>query len=167
LTKIYDKLRAQPVPVYNEDDGQYAVVSYEFLRGAIFNSFYDPYISWPPLAAALADLAQGDGKKSLGFNGVRVSLKPNCDTSQNEFNSGVEVMAAIACNGAREIAGDYHSIQEHLKHLLTMSEWGSVWERNHLMCASWPEIEQPRFQGPIGAVNTSNPILLIGNRHGM
>ena len=168
LTKIYEKLQAQPIPVYNEDDGRYAVVSYEYLRACIFASLYTPYVSWPPLAAALADLAQGDGKKALDL--IKMSFRlplDTCDTTENEFNSGAEVTTAIACNDAGgEFTGDYDSIKEHLKHLLTISEWGSVWEKIHTMCAGWPKIEQPRFQGPIGSVNTSYPILLIGNRQG-
>jgi len=170
LTKIYEQLQAQPIPVYNENDNRYAVVSYEYLRGCIFASLHTPYVSWPSLAAALADLAKGDGKKALTNlikMNFRLPLKPTCDTTENEFNYGVEVAAAITCNDASGGSiVDYDSVKEHLKHLLTISEWGSVWEKVHTMCAGWPNIQQPRFQGPVGSVNTSYPILLVGNRHG-
>jgi len=166
LANIYDQLQIQPIPVLNED-GRYAVISYEYLRSCIFASLYKPYVSWPPLATALSDLLLGDGRKALELNCNRLPLEPTCEQADSKFASGPEVTVAIACNDAYVSAGDYTSIREHFKHLFKMSEWASIWEKIHLMCSGWPQINQPRFQGPIGASNTSYPILIIGNRHGM
>lgn len=168
LSKIYDRLRSEPIPVYNPTYDSYAVVDYNFLRARIFTSFYTPYILWPPLAEALADLSNGDATKTLALHSAKLpSLTSQCDMFESEFNSGTEITPAIACNDAHLTPMDLDGAKAHLRHMVqTSSEWGSLWARIRIACSGWPEIDQPRFQGPIGVENTSFPILLIGNRYG-
>ena len=106
------------------------------------------------------------GVKLWNLTATNRPWKPS-ENIDDEFASGPEVTVAIACNDKYPSAGDYAEVREHYEHLFTYSEWGSVWEGVHLMCSGWPQIDQPRFQGPIGASNTSYPLLVIGNRHGM
>ena len=166
LVEIYNRLLQEPIPVYNEKDGKYAVVDYEFLRARIFSSLYKPYTLWAPLAEALSELLQGNGTKALDLDIDQSPMHDECDANEREFRSGPEVTSGIGCNDGHAIPSDYNTSKEHFERVSNLSEWGSIWARVRISCSGWPQTSQPHFQGPIGAANTSHPILLVGNRYG-
>lgn len=159
LTKLYDSVRAKPVPVRTETS--YGLLDYNLLRLAVFASLYSPYVTFLPLATGLSQLAAGDA--TLLFQ----ALQPppfQCPSQlpENAFNVIPDAQSAILCNDGKDIPGDLDSSEQYFKMITESSQWGELWASIRFSCIGWPKFPKNHFQGPFVG-NTSHPILLVGN----
>ncbi|KAF7350180.1 AB hydrolase-1 domain-containing protein [Mycena venus] len=104
----------------------------------------DPVVGFVPLAQALAALASGNAT-------VLYDLIPmpsfECQASPPPFHlNNFESYTAIAC-------GDP----------VPVSQFSDLVSSSRVLCAGYKIHRQGRFQGPVGAKNTSFPLLLVGN----
>ncbi|KAH8826667.1 TAP-like protein-domain-containing protein [Flagelloscypha sp. PMI_526] len=163
LDALYDHVIEAPVPVPISSN-RYGVVDYEVLRSAVFSSLYSPYALFPFLARALAALRSGDGSTIIQFSEAsQEKVSCSCDSNQYTFTSVRDAQYAIACNDGATVDASLDGFLEYSDELRNKSSWADSWERIRLFCSAYPHWEKSHFQGPVGATNTSFPLLLIGN----
>ncbi|KAH8834185.1 TAP-like protein-domain-containing protein, partial [Flagelloscypha sp. PMI_526] len=165
LNTLYDTVRKEPIPV-QLSPGHYGVVDYELLRKAVFRSLYSPYAKFPALAKALDDLkSNGDGRaifELFGGAADKVSCS-TCDPDKYTFNEVEEASCAIACNDGANVDSELDTLLEYSGYMREQSPWADAWVWIHSSCTAYPSYQKKHYQGPVGAANTSFPLLVIGN----
>lgn len=135
LTKLYDSVRAKPIPVRTETS--YGLLDYNFLRLTVFISLYSPYAAFFPLARGLSHLAAGDA--TLLFQMLQPPpFECPSKSSENAFNVIQDAQSAILCNDGRDIPSDLDSSEQYFKMITERSQWGELWAsiRFNCMCVS-------------------------------
>jgi len=153
LTKLYDSIRIQPVPV--KTGNAYGYVDHKMLHGLVFASLYSPVADFPFLAQSLAELAAGNGTV---FD--RLTPSPfECSEDSKEFDLAT---TAVLCNDGANRPADLPSTRKYFEMMSNLSEFGNILASISASCVGWPKFPKTHFRGPFEA-NTSHPILLIGN----
>ncbi|PFH44820.1 hypothetical protein AMATHDRAFT_78126 [Amanita thiersii Skay4041] len=167
LTKLYDKVKAQPIPIVDVSTfplSQFGVVDYAQLRNVIFAALYSPYTDFPVLAKGLAELEQ-ENTSTLwtAINKRATPFRCSCGNDEDfKFESIGDDSSGIVCTDGKPIPGTLEDTQAHYTALRQMSEWADTWANIRIQCSSWPDFPRTFFRGPFEA-NTSHPLLLIGN----
>lgn len=110
------------------------VVTADQIDGILTSAMYNTDL-WPPLALGLADAADGDASTLAALGSLLEAGYPRAESS---FDNLVEANVAIYCADFAGRAGEF-AVDG---------------------CRGWPETSEPL--PPIGAVDTSTPIVVIG-----
>ncbi|PFH45078.1 hypothetical protein AMATHDRAFT_78097 [Amanita thiersii Skay4041] len=167
LTKLYDKIKVQPVPIVDFSDPSLSptgLVDNAILRSVVFLSLYDPFTQFVPLAKGLAELEKGNATTIWGmWNKDQPQFRCSCGNDEAlKFESINDDLPGIMCTDGNPIPGTLEDTEAHYTELRKTSEWAEIWENLRIRCSSWPKFPRTFFQGPFEA-NTSHPLLLIGN----
>ncbi|KAH9483235.1 Carboxylesterase A [Psilocybe cubensis] len=146
LTSIFESIRYRPISV--KTDSTYGLLDYSKLKQTIFATLYNPYVFFPSLAKALAELVTGNG--STLYTLIPDSIVPECQCDPElSYTSDTDASIAIICNDGEEILEDIDALENHLESSMKISQWGDVMAGFRLNCP---------FKG-----KTSHPMLIIGN----
>ncbi|KAF5357394.1 hypothetical protein D9758_005943 [Tetrapyrgos nigripes] len=149
LDDIYDSLRFQPLPVFLNSD-LYGVLTYQALRSIIMVILYTPPL-FPLLAQGLAEVQAGN---ATAFFELVSGVSPE--------DSPIEALVAIECGDSDPFNADASQLREYMSRInSTFAGMGGMPFMNR--CAGWKIHPEHRFKGPVGAANTSHPLLVIGN----
>ncbi|KAK1231289.1 hypothetical protein PQX77_005604 [Marasmius sp. AFHP31] len=161
LNGIYDSLIKAPIPV--ETDVSHGLVDYTLVHYTVLTKLYTPFESWRVLAEGLAGLAEGNG--TAFYNLVATPMfECNCDPAVNDLAPVIESLNVYYCNDGDVVPPDVEFARAHYKESTDFSSFGSIWASFRIACAGWSsELRKDYFRGPIGATNTSFPLLIIGN----
>ncbi|KAJ6492311.1 TAP-like protein-domain-containing protein [Mycena sanguinolenta] len=143
LDALTSSVKEQPIPVVTPD--AHVVVDFTFLRNAIWAALfapYDPAIGFVPLAQALAALAEGNATVLYDLLPVPTFECPTSPPPPFHLNN-FESYTAIAC--------------------AKVSQFADLVSSSRVLCAGYKIHRPGRFTGPVGAKNTSTPLLLVGN----
>ncbi|KAJ7259812.1 Alpha/Beta hydrolase protein [Mycena rebaudengoi] len=158
LTALTASIRAHPVPVVTPRG--YGIVDYSLLRQTISTSFYVPYILFPPLAAGLAALEQGDG--SIIFS--LLHQEPfTCGSSTVPFhlNNG-EAVYGVQCGDGPKVNDSIEALQSFFENAAQTSPFAEfLVGSGRVFCSGWNVYREDRFKGPVAAASTSFPLLLV------
>ncbi|KAK7468354.1 hypothetical protein VKT23_002869 [Stygiomarasmius scandens] len=146
---IYASLRSQPVPVFTGDT--FGVLTYDALRGAVFNAVTTPS-QFQELATGLAELSSGNG--TTIFN-----MLFNPTPTPDPLLTDAEATVAILCSDADPFNATISELQETMASI--NSSFAGMFAVEHFF-SGWRVHPDDRFRGPVGA-NTSSPLLMIGN----
>ncbi len=125
LAKLYDITKSRPIPVFLPNTSSYGVVDYDFLRNSIFYALYFPYLTFPPMADALAELSKGNAVPIWELGSFIESFRG--DFSDSEI--------AITCNDGNLIPGTLEDAEGYYNALAKTSDWADVWADNRLACS--------------------------------
>ncbi|KAJ7731072.1 TAP-like protein-domain-containing protein [Mycena metata] len=141
LDALFAAIEIQPVPVITPVS--YGVVDYTFLRNSVFHALYSPYDSFVALAQGLADLAMA--------NATTLYTAEEVPPFECDFNSttpfhenGYEALVAISCGDMAIESDTVSQLQAYYASIQAISTIADLY-------------------GPFGALNTSFPLLVIGN----
>ena len=132
LTKLYDSIRVQPVPV--KTGNTYGYVDYKMLHLIVFDALYAPFATFRRLAQGLADLAAGNGTIVLQWMTPSPPFECSGDSSKDLEQNALEAQMAVLCNDGVDIPGDLHSAQKHFEMMSNMSEFGNAWASVRVRC---------------------------------
>ncbi|KAJ6607431.1 TAP-like protein-domain-containing protein [Mycena sp. CBHHK59/15] len=162
LDALTSSVKEQPLPVVTPDS--HGIVDFNFLRNAIFGSLfapYDPAIGFVSLAQGLAALANGN---ATVLYAQIPEMSFECQTSPPPFHlNNFEAYMAIACGDPVPINDTVAQLEEYWLNAARVSQFSDLVSSSRLLCAAYKIHRQGRFQGPVGAKNTSFPLLLVGN----
>ncbi|KAF8075851.1 hypothetical protein FPV67DRAFT_1469501 [Lyophyllum atratum] len=156
LTALYNSVSARPIPVRTANS--YGIVDYSRLRTSVFVSLYSPWASWPPLAQALADLANGDGATLFSLL-EKPPFECECGKRQGELPVVRDAETAIVCNDGDVVPEAFEELEKYFKDTTSKSQWAEIWGAIRTACLI------PNGSGPFEA-NTSFPLLVVGNTAG-
>ena len=131
LTKLYDSISVQPVPV--KTGNTYGYVDYKMLHSTVFQSLYFPFTSFRLLAQGLADLAANNG--TIIFE-TMTSPPFECsrDSSRDLEQNPIEAETAIICNDGANVPADLHSAQKYFDMMSNLSDFGNIWANIRVQC---------------------------------
>ncbi|KAF7376976.1 AB hydrolase-1 domain-containing protein [Mycena sanguinolenta] len=162
LDALTSSVKEQPIPVVTPDS--HGIVDFTFLRNVIFGSLFAPYdsaVGFVPLAQALAALA--DGNATVLYDLIPVPTF-ECQTSPPPFHlNDFESYTAIACGDPISINDTVAQLEEYYLNAAKVSQFSDLVSSSRVLCAGYKIHRPDRFTGPVGAKNTSNPLLLVGN----
>ncbi|KAF5361716.1 hypothetical protein D9758_007284 [Tetrapyrgos nigripes] len=165
LNDIYDSLRSQPMPVFSGDT--YGVLTYDQLRSLIFGVLYFP-TNFPFLAQGLAELQAGNATSFYQAFLAGVASE----------DAAVEAPVAIHCSDAEPLNLTATDMREYMGNInSTFAGMGALPVfMNRCTMEISPRTSLQRqalstlsllltqyLSGPVGAKNTSFPLLIIGN----
>ncbi|KAJ7028110.1 TAP-like protein-domain-containing protein [Mycena alexandri] len=170
LDALSSAIKTQPFPVIAPQS--HGIVDFLFLRNAILDAVYAPYDLFAPLAHGLAVLAAGNATLLYTQNEV-----PNfeCDCTNSSaalpfHENNFESYMTIACGDPVPINDTVGELQTFYEATTKVSSFADLLASTRVVCASpnfntrgWKIHREGRFQGPVGAKNTSFPLLLVGN----
>ncbi|KAJ7024701.1 TAP-like protein-domain-containing protein [Mycena alexandri] len=163
LDALSSAIKTQPFPVIAPQS--HGIVDILFLRNAILDAVYAPYDLFAPLARGLAVLATGNATLLYTQNEV-----PNfeCDCTNSSaalpfHENNFESYMTIACGDPVPINDTVGELQTFYEATTKVSSFADLLASTRVVCAGWKIHREGRFQGPVGAKNTSFPLLLVGN----
>lgn len=157
LAALTTRIRAQPVAAVTP--AAHGIVDFDALRNALLAALFAPYDSFPPLAQALADLAAGNASAMYTLNAPPPFA---CGAPRSSANP-LESYMTIACGDAAPVADDLASLRAFYEAATSVSSFADLLASTRVVCSGWKIHREGRFQGPIGARNTSFPLLIVGN----
>ncbi|KAJ3563107.1 hypothetical protein NP233_g9157 [Leucocoprinus birnbaumii] len=170
LNRIYKELIVNPIPYSNGTF--YGFVDYPKVRGQFFSSLVSPFTSWFALAQALSDLGspQRDPTKMWELSAAPAfhcsCSGSTCDDKETRERDLVaafsEARTGIACSDGADLPDDIASLRSWYEDFSKTSEWANAWAQVHIACVGFPKVKKG-FQGPVGAKNTSSPMLFVTN----
>ncbi|KAF7350195.1 AB hydrolase-1 domain-containing protein [Mycena venus] len=87
-----------------------------------------------------------------------------CQASPPPFHlKNFESYAAIACGDPVPVNDTLAELEEYWLNTAKVSQFSDLVSISRVLCAGYKIHRQGRFQGPVGAQNTSFPLLLVGN----
>ncbi|KAJ7669087.1 TAP-like protein-domain-containing protein [Mycena rosella] len=163
LETLTAAVRARPVPVITSTG--YGIVDYSLLRSVIYNSLYTPYALFPVLAQGLAALEAGNGTILFSMGETAPPFECDCTNATVPFHLNVaEATVAIQCGDAVEVNDSVEELRNFFENAARTSEFAEFFVgSNRVSCAGWKVYREDRFKGPVGAANTSFPLLLVAN----
>ncbi|KAK1230456.1 hypothetical protein PQX77_006450 [Marasmius sp. AFHP31] len=184
LNGIYTSLIKAPMPVEMpvETNVSSGLVTYGAVRYKMLRSLYSPFLDWRKLAVGLAGLAEGNATAFYSLDAGPM-FECDCDPTLNDLAPTTEALNVYTCNDGDAVPSDVESAKAHYQESTEFSPFGSIWASFRIACAGWsPELRKDYFRGvfwfdfveydkatkqlfpgPIGATNTSFPLLVIGN----
>ncbi|KAJ7660459.1 TAP-like protein-domain-containing protein [Mycena rosella] len=162
LDALTSSIKEQPLPVVAPDS--HGIVDFGFLRNVIFQSLfapYDPAVGFVSLAQGLAALANGNATVLYGLIPVPSF---ECQTSPPPFHlNNFESYTTIACGDPVPVTDTVAQLEEYWLNAAKVSQFADLVSSSRVLCAGYKIHRPGRFQGPVGAKNTSVPLLLVGN----
>ncbi|KAJ6569125.1 TAP-like protein-domain-containing protein [Mycena capillaripes] len=162
LDALTDSVKEQPIPVVMPDS--HGIVDFNFLRNAIVNSLfapYDPAVGFVSLGQGLAALAKGNATVLYAQNAFPSF---QCQASPPPFHlNNFEAYMAIACGDPVPVNDTVAQLEEYWLNAAKVSQFSDLVSSSRVLCAGYKIHRAGRFQGPVGAKNTSFPLLLVGN----
>ncbi|KAJ6479492.1 TAP-like protein-domain-containing protein [Mycena vitilis] len=162
LDALTNTILQQPIPVITPTS--HGIVDFTFLRNAILDTLfgpYDPVSGFVSLGQGLAALAAGNASVLYSR-----TAEPTfeCQKSPPPFHlNNFEAYVAIACGDATPINDTVAELQEYWLNGTTVSHFSDLFASQRVLCASYKIHRPGRFVGPVGAKNTTFPLLLVGN----
>ncbi|KAJ7289728.1 hypothetical protein C8J57DRAFT_1046680 [Mycena rebaudengoi] len=158
LTALTASIRTQPIAVLTP--AGYGLVDYSLLRLSLLGALYHPFSLFPTLARGLAALENGDG--SILYS---ISQGPTfqCDCANNTVSLPTDdSTVAIGCGDAIEVTDSIEEVTEFYQNAAKTSQFAEFSVGStRVSCAGWKVYRKDRFKGPVGAANTSFPLLLV------
>ena len=133
LTRLYETLKKKPLPV-NLSDGRFGLADHELLRSTVFKALYSPFALFPPLARALSNLANGDGRALFSLKSKARFQCNSCGKHSHAFDNVDDGQLAVLCNDGAEFKGGLEGALRHYHDLSKKSEWGPSWSRYGISC---------------------------------
>ncbi len=156
------RLRANPVPI-TFPDGTTGVLDYSNFIGITLGGLYDS-LSWPDLAAFLADVEHQASARTLGARAERFRGTPAYIAKRGfpHYPNFLENFPAVACSDS-DNPDTYDAwwnagIAADAAH----GYFGRLWTWASAICASWHHTDAARYMGPFNR-RTANPVLVVGN----
>ncbi|OOF94475.1 hypothetical protein ASPCADRAFT_397307 [Aspergillus carbonarius ITEM 5010] len=176
LTNILTDLKATPLSTGHPSP---EIITYSDVKRLLRVALYAPIDLFPVLATILSDLEQRNATsmaawKSMLRNEMQPPhcLHPECQSQPAcrescRYIFRIEVTAGIACLDLNEkllnVSKETYW-EEYLRPVLQSTHWvGDSFADFAMPCASWEGTGPGSFKGPIGAENTSTPILFVSN----
>ena len=132
LTALYESVRARPVPVRTPTS--YGLVDYARLKLTVFVSLYSPYVMFPPLANALADLLDGDG--TMLFQLLETpSFECSCDSPKSPFELVQDGQTAVICTDGKEVNDSLEELKAQYENMAKFTEWAEIWAGIRVRCS--------------------------------
>ncbi|KAJ7744113.1 TAP-like protein-domain-containing protein [Mycena metata] len=161
LAALTASITAQPIAVLTPQS--HGILNYVFLRNAVLNALYDPYNLFAALAEGLAALASGNATLLYAQNEVP-TFECDCTVPAPAFHeNSFEAYMAIACGDALPVNDTLAQLQQFYEDGLKVSAFADVLSSTRVVSAGYKIHREGRFTGPVGAKNTSFPLLLVGN----
>ncbi|KAJ6534177.1 TAP-like protein-domain-containing protein [Mycena capillaripes] len=163
LTALSTSLLNDPIPVIT--NLSYGVFSYTYLRNVMFTALYTPLTSFALLAQGLAELATGNATLlyTMGevapFECVRGSHTNPVQIRQNSN----EASLPTACGDGSVVSDTVAQLRGSYETGAKLSSFWDMFGNWRVRCSGWKVHRDGRFLGPMGASNTSFPLLVIGN----
>jgi hypothetical protein len=120
LNALLDKVRAQPVPVYDKATQTYGVVDYATLKYAMLLALYTPYdpTSFLGMGTGLAELQNGNG--SLVYQKAMLGQQEPTCSSISTIND-LESEIAISCGDMAVIPDGPAELEEYFQDIANIS----------------------------------------------
>ncbi|KAJ7111239.1 TAP-like protein-domain-containing protein [Mycena epipterygia] len=161
LAELTASIRDQPFPVVTAES--HGIVDFVFLRNSVLDALFSPYDSFEPLAQGLAALAGGNATALYALTEVP-TFECGCNASAAPFHANnFEAYMTIACGDALPVNDTIPQLQRFYENGAKVSSFSDLLSSTRVVCAAWKIHREDRFQGPVGAQNTSFPLLLVGN----
>ncbi|KAJ6542151.1 Alpha/Beta hydrolase protein, partial [Mycena vulgaris] len=163
LTVLSTSLLNEPIPVTTNIS--YGVFSYTYLRNVIFAALYTPHTSFALLAQGLAELATGNATLLYTMGEVAsFECARGSDTNpvQIRQNSN-EASLPTACGDILAVSDTVAQLRESYETGAKLSSFWDMFGNWRIRCSGWKVHREGRFLVPMGASNTSFPLLVIGN----
>ncbi|KAK7008049.1 AB hydrolase-1 domain-containing protein [Favolaschia claudopus] len=160
LAALTEAVRANPVPVISPV--AYGIVDYSLLRNTLFTSLYVPYILFGPLAQGLAALEKGDG--SILFSILaQPPFQCDCSSDPAPFHlNNPEAVLGVLCGDGMDVTDTVDELRAFYLNAAKTSQFVEfLVASNRVSCAGWQVHREGRFKAPVGAPNTSFPLLLL------
>ena len=125
LPKLYDITKSRPFGVFAPNTSSYGVVDYNFLRNSISYALYFPYLTFPLMAEAFAELSKGNAVPIWEVGSFVGSILGGFS------DPGI----AISCNDGNLIPGTLEDAEKYYNVLAKTSDWADIWASNRLSCS--------------------------------
>ncbi|KAJ7474134.1 TAP-like protein-domain-containing protein [Mycena latifolia] len=161
LSALTDSIREKPAVAITP--ASYGIVDFDVLRNAILIALFSPYDAFPALAQALADLAGGNATTLYALNAAP-TFTCECSAAAPPFHANaLESYVTIACGDGTPVDDDIPALRAFYENATRVSSFADLLASTRVLCAGWKIHREGRFQGPVGAQNTSFPLLVVGN----
>ncbi|KAJ7440991.1 TAP-like protein-domain-containing protein [Mycena latifolia] len=163
LSVLSTSLLNEPIPVITNIS--YGVFSYTYLRNVIFAALYTPHTSFALLAQGFSELATGNATLLYTMGEVApFECARGSDTNpvQIRQNSN-EASLPTACGDISAVSDTVAQLRESYETGAKLSSFWDMFGNWRIRCSGWKVHREGRFLGPMGASNTSFPLLVIGN----
>ncbi|KAJ6604115.1 hypothetical protein DFH09DRAFT_1441973 [Mycena vulgaris] len=161
LAALTASIREQPLAVVTP--ASHGIVDFVFLRNAVLNALYGPCDAFASLAHGLADLAAGNATTLYAQSAVP-TFECACNASAVPFHlNNLEAYMAVACGDATPVEDSIPQLQRYYEDGLKVSSFADLLSSTRVLCSGWKIHREGRFRGPVGARNTSFPLLVVGN----
>ena len=158
---LADRLKAHPVPIVFPD-GSTDLLDYANLIGITLGGLYDS-LSWPDLAAFLADVDAQASAKTLGARAQRFRGPIAYVRGFPHYFNGPEGFPAVACADSDNPDSYNAWVSAGLAADAAHGYFGRVWTWASGICAAWDHTDAARYMGPFNH-RTANPVLVVGNQ---
>ncbi|KAJ6534208.1 TAP-like protein-domain-containing protein [Mycena capillaripes] len=163
LTALGTSLLNDPIPVITNIS--YGVFSYTYLRNVMFTALYTPLTSFALLAQGLAELTTGNATLLYTMGEVapfECARGSHTNPVQIRQNSN-EASLPTACGDGSVVSDTVAQLRESYETGAKLSSFWDMFGNWRVRCSGWKVHREGRFLGPMGASNTSFPLLVIGN----
>ncbi|KAF7363044.1 AB hydrolase-1 domain-containing protein [Mycena venus] len=163
LMALSTSLIDTPIPVIT--NVSYGVFTYTYLRNVLFTGLYTPYTSFPLLAQGLAQLATGNATilyqmaEEIPYECPRGSQRDPVEFDQNDQEASIPT----ACGDGPVVTDTVAQLRESYEIGAKLSSFWDMFGNWRVRCSGWKVHRKGHFMGPMGASNTSFPLLVIGN----
>ncbi|KAF8209901.1 alpha/beta-hydrolase [Mycena galopus ATCC 62051] len=163
LTALGTSLIDTPIPVITNIS--YGVFTYTYLRNVLFTGLYTPYASFPLFAQGLAQLATGNATilyqmaEEAPYECARGSQSDPVEFDQNDQEASIPT----ACGDGPVVTDTVAQLRESYEIGAKLSSFWDMFGNWRVRCSGWKVHREGHFMGPMGASNTSFPLLVIGN----
>ncbi|KAJ7612713.1 TAP-like protein-domain-containing protein [Roridomyces roridus] len=163
LASLTHSIHAQPFPVLTPFS--HGIVDFSFLRDYVFAALDTPYASFVGTAVGLADLAAGNATPPFSAASAETP-QFECSAEVDAepfFGNTFEAQIAIGCGDFLAYDENVTEVREFYENEAKLSSFADNWALWRIWCNGWKIHREGRFMGPVGATNTSYPLLIIGN----
>ncbi|KAF9498353.1 alpha/beta-hydrolase [Pleurotus eryngii] len=158
LDRLYDMVKAQPVPVYQART--YGLVDYSLLRRAVFTALYSPFTMFEPLAQGLADLKAGNGDTIYSLvNRPRFEC---ADAEDFQYSNQYESGTALHCLDGDEVHDSPAELRRFYEKMTEYTTLAELWAVVRIRCSGWRVRTKRTLPTKFGG-RTSSPLLLVSN----
>lgn len=142
------------------------LVTRKALQSQIFHAAYKPLLAFRDVAATVHAVESGN-QTALVELAPKIVDPTECKCTVPEpWLASNEAFTPIACGDGDERSYDAEAYAEYYKGLAASSELAApLWAQTYLKCAAWNVRPKNRWTGPLGAKNTSHPLLIISPRY--
>ncbi|KAJ7474215.1 TAP-like protein-domain-containing protein [Mycena latifolia] len=171
LTALTSLIQSQPIPVLTNTS--YGIVDYTFLRNVLFDALGSPYGAFAQLAQGLASLAGGNATPIYAPTAVPPFECPTNATAPPFHDNAFEAQVAISWGDGAPVSDSIAQLRQFYSAGATLSSFADLVSIGRVNCAAelTPSLKvggkfiaKAASKGsPVGAANTSFPLLIIGN----